>query len=102
MKVSIVLDRRSFVTGAALAAGAVAVTVRSALPFVDTGASAGESTVDSSMADAGASADWAVDHIFGTYPPYAHPIPYGRQFATDVSPMATPIDAGRFDPFLMI
>jgi hypothetical protein len=90
MKVSIVLDRRSFVAGAALAAGAVAVTVRSALPFAGAGPSAGAST------------DWAVDHIFGTYPPYAHPIPYGRQFATDVSPMATPSDAGPFDPFLMI
>jgi hypothetical protein len=82
MKVSIVLDRRSFVTGAALAAGVVAVTVRSALPYMD-GVGAGE---------------WAVDHIFGAYPPYAHPIPYGRPLAATTPP----IHPGPFDPFLMI
>ena len=82
MKISMVLDRRSFVTGAALAAGVVAVTVRSALPYMD-GVGAGE---------------WAVDHIFGAYPPYAHPIPYGRPLAATTPP----IDTGPFDPFLMI
>ena len=82
MKVSIVLDRRSFVTGAALAAGAIAVTVRSALPY----------------RDGAAAAEWAVDHIFGAYPPYAHPIPYGRPLAATTPP----IDPGPFDPFLMI
>ena len=82
MKISMVLDRRSFVTGAVLAAGAVAVAVRSALPYMD-GVGAGE---------------WAVDHIFGAYPPYAHPIPYGRPLAATTPP----IDPGPFDPFLMI
>jgi hypothetical protein len=96
MKVSMVLDRRSFVAGAALAAGAVAVTIRSPLSLADPSAVAGVSAVS------GTSTDWAVDHIFGTYPPYAHPIPYGRQFAADASPVATSIDAGPRDPFLMI
>lgn len=82
MKVSMVLDRRSFVTGAVLAAGAVAVAVRSALPYMD-----GVGAIE-----------WAVDHIFGAYPPYAHPIPYGRPLAATTPP----IDPGPFDPFLMI
>lgn len=97
MKVSMVLDRRSFVTGAALAAGAVAVTVRSALPYMD-GAAAAEWVDHSPSHDQGVSVDWAVDHVFGAYPPYAHPIPYGRPLAATTPP----IDPGPFDPFLMI
>lgn len=96
MKVSVVLDRRSFVTGAPLAAAAVVVICRSPLSLMDPSALVGVRT------SSGPSADWAVDHIFGAYPPYAHPIPYGRQFAMDADPVATPGDAGPFDPFLMI
>ena len=97
MKVSMVLDRRSFVTGAALAAGVVAVTVRSALPYMD-GTAAGEWVGHSPSRDPGVSVEWAVDHIFGAYPPYAHPIPYGRPLAATTPPVAP----GPFDPFLMI
>ncbi len=46
----------------------------------------------------GDSIEWAVDHIFGTYPPYAHAIPYGRHI--DGSPAA--LETGAFDPVLMI
>jgi hypothetical protein len=86
MRVSVRLDRRSFLIGAAGVAGAVAVTA-SALP--------GGWRLTLGQAAPG---DWAADHIFGTYPPYAHPIPYGRQ----LDPSAVPLERGAFDPILMI
>jgi hypothetical protein len=76
------LDRRSFVTGAGLAVGGLAIGWPAA----------------NVLAAPDASVEWAADHIFGTYPPYAHPIPYGRQ---SVAPPVS-IDLGAFDPFLMI
>ena len=82
MTISLVLDRRAFLATAGMAAGAVAVAGRiswSADPASD------------------AAMDWAADHVFGTYPPYAHPIPFGYQSAPPVS-----FEVGSFDPHLMI
>ena len=84
LNVSFVLDRRSFLTSAAMAAGVVAITARASWSIAETHVPV-------------ASMDWAVDHIFGTYPPYAHPIPYGCQCAPPV-----PFEEGSFDPVLMI
>jgi len=93
MRVSVVLDRRCFLMGAA---GVAAVV---------TGAATGGGwrltlvpSTDASVTRETASEEWAADHIFGTYPPYAHPIPYGRQ----VGVFHLPLEPGNFDPILMI
>ena len=97
------LDRRSFLTGAGLTIGAVATK---AVAWAASGAMpsaaapsmpAGAATPGAGASSDATSVDWAADHIFGTYPPYAHPIPYGRQGVRPVSP-----EVGSFDPFLMI
>jgi hypothetical protein len=94
LDVSLVLDRRSFLVSAGMAAGVVAVAARASWSIAATGepeqTAAATSVCDVTM-------EWAADHIFGTYPPYAHPIPYGHQYAPPVS-----FDEGSFDPVLMI
>lgn len=92
--VSLVLDRRSFLTSAGMAAGVVAITARASWSIAATGES-GRTAAATEVSDV--SMEWAADHIFGTYPPYAHPIPYGHQCAPPVS-----FDEGSFDPVLMI
>lgn len=84
LDVSLVLDRRSFLASAGMAAGVVAIAARASWSIAATGGP------EHAM-------EWAADHIFGTYPPYAHPIPYGRQDAPPVS-----FEEGSFDPVLMI
>lgn len=86
LEVSLVLDRRSFLTSAAVAAGMVTIAARASWSIA---AAAGP--------EPAVTMEWAADHIFGTYPPYAHPIPYGHQCAPPVS-----FDEGSFDPVLMI
>lgn len=78
MTISMVLDRRAFLASAGMVAGAAAVVGRISW------------SIDPPM-------EWAADHIFGTYPPYAHPIPFGYQGAPPVS-----FEVGSFDPHLMI
>ena len=82
---SLRLDRRAFLGGAGLVAGALALEAWALWPLA--GRSACAQTPQ-------ACDDWAVDHVFGAYPPYAHPIPPGR-------PAAVP-DAVPVDPQLMI
>jgi hypothetical protein len=82
MRVSVVLDRRCFLVGAV---GAAAVVAAAALPGGGWRLAPEPSSVPS---------DWALDHIFGSYPPYAHPIPFGWQ--SGAAPMTD------FDPQLMI
>ncbi len=94
LNVSLVLDRRSFLTSAGIAAGLVAVAARASWSFAAGGAA--EHTPEATNVS-GVEMEWAADHIFGTYPPYAHPIPYGHQCAPPVS-----FDEGSFDPVLMI
>ncbi|HEY6925710.1 MAG TPA: hypothetical protein VI653_19675 [Steroidobacteraceae bacterium] len=94
LNVSLVLDRRSFLVSAGMAAGVVAIAARAswsiAAPLDPECTAAADHACDATM-------EWAADHIFGTYPPYAHPIPFGRQYAPPV-----PLDEGSFDPVLMI
>lgn len=92
-KISLVLDRRAFISSAAAVAGTVAVAARVSWSITGPGVSTGTPTPGT----AGASMEWDPDHIFGTYPPYAHPIPYGHQSVPPV-----PFDVGSFDPVLMI
>lgn len=89
MRVSVVLDRRCFLLGAA---GAAAV-VTAAVPGGGWSFTLVPST-DVPVARETAAEEWAADHIFGTYPPYAHPIPYGYQ----VDASAIRLEAGDFDP----
>lgn len=94
LEVSLVLDRRSFLASAGMAAGMVVVAARASWSFaaaVEPGHAAEATNVS------GVTMEWAEDHIFGTYPPYAHPIPYGHQCVPPVS-----FDEGSFDPVLMI
>lgn len=94
LEVSLVLDRRAFLASAGMAAGLVAIAARASWSIAAAGQleHAGAATSASAV-----SMEWAADHIFGTYPPYAHPIPYGHQCAPPVS-----FDEGSFDPVLMI
>lgn len=97
--VSVVLDRRAFLTGMGLAAGATMTAI--AWPFhynlqPEAVTATGASVTQLPATDP--ATDWAVDHIFGAYPPYAHPIPYGRPLE---APAVLP-DTGSFDPILMI
>ncbi len=96
LKASFVLDRRSFLMGAAgLVAAAPAVwrLVPEAAP------TAGNPVAGNPVAAGAAdSMEWAADHIFGTYPPYAHAIPYGHRVETSPARFET----GAFDPILMI
>ena len=94
LDVCLVLDRRSFLVSAGMAAGVVAVAARASWSIA---ATAGAEHTAAATAVPDVSVEWAADHIFGTYPPYAHPIPYGRQYAPPV-----PFDEGSFDPVLMI
>lgn len=94
LNVSWVLDRRSFLASAGIAVGVVAVATRASWSIAATGA---PGHVAEATNVPGTSMDWAVDHIFGTYPPYAHPIPYGHQCVPPV-----PFEEGSFDPVLMI
>ncbi len=96
LKVSFVLDRRSFLTGAAGVVAAVPAVWSLALEAAPTGNPEASNPVAGAVA--GDSMEWGVDHIFGTYPPYAHPIPYGRQ----ADPSPAPFDPDAFDPILMI
>lgn len=92
--VSLVLDRRSFLSSAGMAAGVVAIAARASWSIAATG---GPEPIAAATEVSDVSMQWAADHIFGTYPPYAHPIPYGHQYAPPVS-----FDEGSFDPVLMI
>jgi hypothetical protein len=94
LNVSLVLDRRSFLASAGLAAGVVAIAARASWSIAATGGP--EYTAEATHLTE-VPLEWEADHIFGTYPPYAHPIPYGRQYAPPV-----PFDEGSFDPVLMI
>jgi len=94
LDVSFMLDRRSFLASAGMAAGIVAIAARASWSI----AAAGElERTAEATAVSDASMELAADHIFGTYPPYAHPIPHGRQDAPPVS-----FEEGSFDPVLMI
>jgi hypothetical protein len=94
LNVSLVLDRRSFLVSAGMTAGMVAVAARASWSIAAAG---GSSHTSEALDVSGVSMEWAADHIFGTYPPYAHPIPYGHHYAPPV-----PFDEGSFDPVLMI
>jgi hypothetical protein len=98
LSVSLVLDRRSFLTGAGLVAATLAASARPVgyRVLLEPAAAADRPLAASASTDS--SVEWAADHIFGTYPPYAHPIPYRR--AADGAPVL--LEAGSFDPILMI
>ena len=91
MRVSVVLDRRSFLMGATGAVGVAAVAA-GALPGGGWRLTLVPAS-DSPAAGWSATMDWDADHIFGTYPPYAHPIPYGRQ----IDALSVPFEPGGFD-----
>jgi len=94
LNVSFVLDRRSFLVSVGMTAGMAAVAARASWSIAAAG---GPSHSTEALDVSSVSMEWAPDHIFGTYPPYAHPIPYGHQYAPPV-----PFDEGSFDPVLMI
>ena len=72
---SMVIDRRAFLGGAGLMAGAVVAT--SLVPLSVVHALPSTSSCGS-LAAAGPEGSWHVDDICGHWPPYAHPIGYGH------------------------
>lgn len=75
MRLKLALDRRAFLGGAGLAAGAVVAT--SLVPLSAVHALA----ADPPLASSGPEGDWHVDDICGHWPRYAHPIGYPRPLA---------------------
>jgi hypothetical protein len=83
----LVLDRRAFLGNVSLAAGAVMATALVPLSFVHA------APADMQMVIAGMEGTGSVDDACGHWPPYAHPIPYGRPQVTYVmAANADPID----------
>ncbi len=82
------LDRRAFLGGAGFAAGAVVVTALVPLSVVHALPADVPLSVDDS--------NWTghVDDVCGHWPPYSHPIPYGRSAEAQVIALANvdPID----------
>lgn len=71
-----VLDRRAFLSSVGMTAGAaIAATI---LPLSVAG---GAEANIAAVADAGGL--WSVDIMCGHWPPYSHPIPYGRMEASE-------------------
>jgi hypothetical protein len=82
------IDRRSFLGSVGMMAGAAVATSLvplSAVHAVPVG--------ELSLSAAGPSGGWHVDDICGHWPPYAHPIGYGRpHVAVSLAAHAEPID----------
>jgi hypothetical protein len=86
---SLLIDRRAFLGGAGLTAGAVVAT--SLVPLSVVHALHLPSSV--SLAAAGPSGTWHVDDVCGHWPPYAHAIGYRRTTAApSMLAQADPID----------
>jgi hypothetical protein len=79
------LDRRAFLGGVGITAGAVVAT--SLVPLSMVHALPMESAVAPSAAGA-ADGLWHVDDMCGHWPPYAHPIGYGHVTVSRVSNVA--------------
>jgi hypothetical protein len=78
----LMLDRRAFLGSVGLAAGAAIAAAM--LPASVAGAA---------EADVGAAANadglWSVDVMCGHWPPYSHPIPYGRMEVAETASLAS-------------
>ncbi|MBX5463380.1 MAG: hypothetical protein IRZ28_20100 [Steroidobacteraceae bacterium] len=83
----VVLDRREFLAGAGFTAGAVVATSLVPMALVHAvPASAHESA-------AASEGTWHVDDMWGHWPPYSHPIPYGRPAAApSLAELVDPVD----------
>jgi hypothetical protein len=81
------IDRRAFLGGAGLTAGAVVATTLVPLSVV-------HALPSGASLAAAPSGSWHVDDICGHWPPYAHPIAYGRPVigASSIRAHAAPID----------
>jgi hypothetical protein len=90
----LVLDRRAFLGGVGLAAGAVIAAAM--LPASVAGAA--EADVAAAPAADGL---WHVDVMCGHWPPYSHPIPYGRMEAEDVASLAATEQSPGLDHMLV-
>jgi hypothetical protein len=86
---SLVMDRRAFLSGAGLTAGAVMAT--SLVPLSVVHALPAQLSVSAAVGPAGG---WHVDDICGHWPPYAHPIGYGHPVVapSSLTAYADPVD----------
>jgi hypothetical protein len=80
------IDRRAFLGGAGLIAGAVVATTLAPLSMVHA------SATGLSFVTAGEAGTWHIDDVCGHWPPYAHPIGYGHGSASVTVAHAEPID----------
>lgn len=95
---SAVMDRRAFLGGTGLLAGAVVATSLVPLSVVhavpgNLGLLASADAAPGAQEE-GAAGSWHVDDICGHWPPYAHPIAYGRhaEASSSMLAQAAPID----------
>ena len=93
-----VLDRRAFLGGAGFAAGAVVAT--SLVPLSAVHALSADLPVTSSALPPGDTWQGHVDDACGHWPPYSHPIPYGRP-AFD-APALTAADVDPIDHIFLV
>jgi len=83
----VLLDRREFLAGAGFTAGAVMATSLVPMALVHAVPANAHESVDASEGT------WHVDDMWGHWPPYAHPIPYGRPAeAPSLAELADPAD----------
>jgi hypothetical protein len=92
---SVLLDRRAFLSGAGMAAGAVVATSLVPLSVVHAFSPSIPLNV---VAAAPSTGTWHVDDVCGHWPPYAHAVAYGHH--ADVS--SSVACAEPFDHVLMI
>jgi hypothetical protein len=86
---SLVMDRRAFLGGVGMAAGAVVATSLVPLSVVHALPAAGL-PLSAAVEPAGG---WHIDDMCGHWPPYAHPIGYGHAMpAASLTAHADPID----------
>jgi hypothetical protein len=85
---SVLLDRRAFLSGAGLAAGAVVATSLVPLSVVHA------LPASLRLSAAPECAAWHVDDVCGHWPPYSHAIGYGHrpEVALSITAYAEPVD----------
>lgn len=86
MTTSPAMDRREFLVTAGVAAGAAVATTLVPLSVVHA------STANVSVAAGGTVGTWHVDDVCGHWPPYSHPIGYGRARVSVTLAQSEPVD----------
>lgn len=85
----VLLDRREFLAGAGFTAGAVVATSLVPMALVHAVPANAPESASASTSEG----TWHVDDMWGHWPPYSHPIPYGRPApAPSLAELVDPVD----------